>query len=132
MNPIPRTHKYLFWLNLGLLSTFFAEVISGSDLFPFFHPWGILLVVPLYLLHTLIMITLVYRLGRPTLPALYFAGTLFGLYEAYITKVLWNPDWGEVFKLAEIAVFEVLVLVFFWHTWMSFIFPLLAAETWLI
>ena len=131
MNTPPRTHKYLFWLNLGLISTFFAEVISGADLFPYFHLWGILIVVPIYLLHTLVLITLVYRQGRPTLPALYFAGTLFGLYEAYVTKMLWNPDWGEIFKIAELAVFEVFVLVFFWHVWMSFIFPLLAAETWL-
>lgn len=127
----PRVHKYLFWLNLSLISTFFAEVISGADLFPYFHLWGIVIVVPIYLLHMLVLVTLVYRRGRPTLPALYFAGTLFGLYEAYITKVLWNPDWGEIFKIAEVAVFEVAVLVFFWHVWMSFIFPLLAAETWL-
>ncbi len=132
MNTPPRIHKYLFWLNLGLISTFFAEVVSGADLFPYFHFWGITIVTPIYLLHTLILITLVYRKGRPTLPALYFAGTLFGLYEAYITKILWNPGWDEpVFKLAEVAVTETLVLVFFWHVWMSFIVPLLAAETWL-
>ena len=42
MSPaIPRAHKYLFWLNLGLISTFFAEIISGSDLFPYFHFWGV-------------------------------------------------------------------------------------------
>ncbi|MFZ6029235.1 MAG: hypothetical protein ACOYYS_16100 [Chloroflexota bacterium] len=131
-NAPPHTHKYLFWLNLGLISTFFAEVLSGSDPFPYFHIWGILMVVPIYLLHTLVLVTIVYRKGRPTLPALYFAGTLFGLYEAYITKILWNPTWGDgVLKLAETAVFETAVLVFFWHVWMSFIFPLLATETWL-
>jgi hypothetical protein len=54
MNTPPRTHKYLFLLNLGLISTFFAEILSGSDLFPYFHFWGIAMVVPLYLLHTLI------------------------------------------------------------------------------
>ena len=133
MSPaIPRAHKYLFWLNLGLISTFFAEIISGSDLFPYFHFWGVFSVVPLYLLHTLLLVTLVFRAGRPALPALYFAGTIFGLYEAYITKILWNPSWGdEIIKIGEVAVFEVLVLVFFWHVWMSFILPLLAAETWL-
>jgi len=130
---VPKSHKWLFWLNIGLISTFFAEVISGSDLFPYFHLWGIVTVVPIYLLHCLALVTLVFRFGRPTLPALYFAGTLFGLYEAYITKVLWNPPWNgaDAFKLADVAVFEVLVLVFFWHVWMSFILPLLAAETWL-
>ncbi|MBI9042853.1 MAG: hypothetical protein JEZ06_00115 [Anaerolineaceae bacterium] len=127
-----KKHKYFFWLNLGLLSTFFAEVISGADLFPFFHGWGIIIVVPLYLLHALLLITIIFRKGHPTLPSLYFAGTLFGLYEAYITKILWNPDWGsDIFKIADIAVLEVFVLVFFWHIWMSFIIPLIAAETWL-
>jgi hypothetical protein len=129
----PKSHKWFFWLNIGLISTFFAEVISGSDMFPYFHLWGIMTVVPIYTLHSLVLATLVFRFGRPTLPALYFAGTLFGLYEAYITKVLWNPPWNgtDAFKLADVAVFDVLVLVFFWHVWMSFILPLLAAETWL-
>jgi hypothetical protein len=34
-------------------------------------------------------------------------------------------------KFGDVAVFETLVLVFFWHAWMSFILPLLAVETWL-
>jgi hypothetical protein len=130
---IPRWHKWLFWINIGLVSTFLAEVVSGSDMFPYFHPWGIMVVVPLYMLHCLVLVTWVFRWGRPTLPALYFAGTLFGLYEAYITKVLWNPPWDGIgaFKVADVALFETLVLVFFWHVWMSFILPLLAVETWL-
>ncbi|MBN1304334.1 MAG: hypothetical protein JXA13_07850 [Anaerolineales bacterium] len=131
-NSIPKTHKWLFWLNIGLISTFFAEVISGADLFPYFHYRGIFMVVPIYLLHSLILITIIYRQGRPTLAVLYFAGTLFGMYEAYITKILWTPDWNDsVFRIGELAVFETAVLVFFWHAWMSFILPLLAAETWL-
>jgi hypothetical protein len=130
---LPKWHKWLFWLNIGLISTFFAEVISGSDMFPYFHLWGIVMVIPIYMLHCLVLVTLVFRWGRPTILSLYFAGTLFGLYEAYITKVLWNPPWNDVdvFKIADVAVFEVLVLVFFWHVWMSFILPLIAAETWL-
>jgi len=131
--PIPRWHKWLLWINIGLVSAFFAEVVSGSDMFPYFHAWGILVVVPLYGLHCLVLATLVFRYGRPTLPALYFAGTLFGLYEAYITKVLWNPPWNGAgaLKIADVALFETLVLVFFWHVWMSFILPLLAVESWL-
>ncbi|MBI9048747.1 MAG: hypothetical protein JEZ00_04995 [Anaerolineaceae bacterium] len=128
---IPRIHKYLFWLTLGLISTFFAEVISSADLFPFFHTWGIFLIVPSYLLHTVVLTTLIFRFGRPTLPVLYFTGTIFGLYEAYITKILWNPIGEDIIKLGEVAVFEVLVLVFFWHAWMSFIVPLLVSEKWL-
>lgn len=100
-------------------------------MFPYFNSWGIFVVIPLYLLHSLVLITIIYRKGRPTLATLYFAGTLFGLYEAYLTKVLWNPDWGAAIKIGEVAVFEVIVLVLFWHAWMSFIFPLLAMDTWL-
>ena len=49
----PKWLKLLFWLILGALSTFFAEVVAGSDPFPYFHPWGILLVCPLYTLRIL-------------------------------------------------------------------------------
>jgi hypothetical protein len=125
-----KTDKLFFGIILGAYSTFFAEVLSGADLFPFFHGWGLLTVTPLYLLHTLVLLTLVYRHGRPTLYALYTAGLIFGLYEAYITKVLWNPPFGETpFSLAGVAVSEVVVLVFFWHPVMSFIIPTLLAES---
>jgi len=44
--PWPRT-RLLFWNILGCLSTFFAEVVSGSDIFPFYKPVSYLLVIPL-------------------------------------------------------------------------------------
>jgi len=44
---VPKWHKRLFWLNIGLISTFFAEVISGSDMFSYFHLWGIAMVIPI-------------------------------------------------------------------------------------
>ncbi len=50
--PCPRRHRYLFWVLLAAYSTFFAEVVTGSTMFPFFHPWGVLVVWPLYGLHT--------------------------------------------------------------------------------
>ncbi len=123
-----RTHRYLFWLILAAYSTFFAEVFAGSDMFPFFNLWGVLVVVPLYGLHTLILITLLYRYGgRPRFDTLVFAGMLFGLYEAYITKMLWRPSWEAWLTLADVAVFEVFVLIW-WHTWFSFITPLVLSE----
>ncbi len=121
-------HRYFFWLLLASFSAFFAEVLAGSDMFPFFNPWGVLIVVPLYGLHTLILITLIYRYGgRPTFPALVFAGMLFGLYEAYITKMLWRPTWEAWWVVGNVAVFEVFVLLW-WHTWLSFITPLTLSE----
>ncbi|MBN1264197.1 MAG: hypothetical protein JXA25_01800 [Anaerolineales bacterium] len=126
--PIPGAHKWLFWLILGAFSTFFAEVFAGSDMFPFFNLWGIVIVWPLYGLHTIILTTIIFRYGKPTLPVLIFAGMLFGLYEAYMTKVLWQPDWDVFVHIADLAVFELFVLVFWWHTWLSFITPLLLSE----
>jgi hypothetical protein len=122
--------KILFWVILGAFSTYFAEVLSGSDPFPFFHPWGILAVCPLYALHALLLTTIVFRFGRPMLLTLFAAGTLFGMYEAYMTKALWDPSWGDAWlSLGGIAVSELLVLVLFWHPFLSFIVPLFVCET---
>lgn len=125
---IPKQLRWLFWLILAALSTFFAEVFSGSDMFPFFSGWGLLVVVPLYGLHIILLGSLVYRPVKPRFSSLVFAGMIFGLYEAYLTKVLWDPYWGNPLIIAEFAPVETLVLVFWWHCWFSFIIPLLVAE----
>jgi hypothetical protein len=127
-NKISKKHQWLFWLILAALSTFCAEVFSGSDMFPFFSAWGLLVVVPLYGLHTILLAHLVYRAEEPRFPSLVFAGMIFGLYEAYLTKVLWAPPWGNPVIIAEVAPIETLVLVTWWHCWFSFIIPLLVAE----
>lgn len=125
---IPKKHQWLFWIILAAFSTFFAEVFSGSDMFPFFTAWGLLVVVPLYGLHIILLANLVYRAPKPRFASLVFAGMLFGLYEAYLTKVLWAPPWGEAVIIGGVAPIETLVLVFWWHAWFSFIIPLLVAE----
>lgn len=125
---VPQKHQWLFWIILAAFSTFFAEVFSGSDMFPFFSTWGILVVVPLYGLHIILLASLVFRTGKPRFSSLIYAGMLFGLYEAYLTKVLWAPPWGDPVIIAGFAPVETLVLVFWWHTWFSFIIPLLVAE----
>ncbi len=68
-----------------------------------------------------------YRYGRPRFAPLVFAGMLFGLYEAYITKMLWRPAGEAWITVADIAIVEVGVL-FWWHTWFSFITPVVLAE----
>ncbi len=123
-----RAHKWLAWVVLGALSTIFAEVVSGADMFPFFHPWGLLVTTPLYTLHILVLGYVVFRAPRLNLSVLFLAGVIFGLYEAYITKMLWNPEWGALLKVAGAAPVEILVLAFWWHPWMSFITPLLVGE----
>jgi len=128
-----RRHKVLFWIILGAFSTFFAEVIAGSTPFPFFVPWGILIVFPLYFLHTLFFFSIVFSYGKPTLGSLYAAGLLFGMYEAYLTKVVWtsySAD-GPMLSIGGIAIFETLLLVLFWHSVLAFMLPLLIGETYL-
>jgi hypothetical protein len=130
MNYKPKKwEKIFFWIVLGFLSVFFAEAVSGSQIFAFFTAWGYIAIFPLYTLHTLVLGYIAFRFGRGSFYPLYFAGTLFGMYEAYITKVLWLPPWSEKpFTIGGVGVIETLMLVFFWHAFMSFIVPLFVAE----
>jgi hypothetical protein len=122
--------RVFFWFILGSLSVLFAEVVSGSQIYAFFTPVNWIMVFPLYTLHTLALWTLVFRYGRGRFYALFPAGAIFGLYEAYITKVIWSPPWNEdPIMFGGIAVVETLLLVLFWHSFMSFIVPLFIAET---
>lgn len=123
--------RYLFWLILAFLSAFFAEVISGSFPYPFVHPLGLVMVVPLYGLHTLVLAYVVFKVGRPRFSTLFIAGCIFGMYEAYITKVLWNPPWETLaeptMRLGGVAIMELGVIAFCWHPFMAFIVPLAVA-----
>lgn len=126
----PTRIRAFFWLILGSLSVFFAEVVSGSDIYPFYKLVSWLMVFPLYTLHTLVLWSIVFRRGRGWLYALFPAGAIFGLYEAYITKVIWSPSWDSApIYLGGVAVVETLLLVLFWHSFMAFILPLFLAET---
>jgi len=123
--------KVWFWIILGMSSVFFAEVTVGSQPFPFFVPFSILVVVPLYTLHILVLGTVVIRGRRVTLGALFIAGIIFGLYEAYITKVIWDPYWEFVttVHVAEVAVIQTMILVLWYHNFFAFIIPLAVVET---
>ena len=123
-----KRRKYVFWLILASLSALFGEVSIGATLYPFFTPWGLAVILPLYGLHTLVLGSLVYRFGKPRFETLYLAGVIFGLYEAYITKVIWNPTWESPVQIGGIAILEFLVVVLFWHPFMSFMVPLGVAE----
>lgn len=124
-----RKTKLLFWLILGSLSVFFAEVVSGSYIFPYFTLWGIFVIMPLYTLHLLVLACVVFNSGKPGFYSLFLAGAIFGMYEAYITKVLWSPTWGDsVFFIGGIAAVEAVVLVLWWHPFWAFIIPLFIGE----
>ena len=122
--------RWLFWLILGAFSVFFAEVLATSDPYVFFHFFGLLGVFPHYTLHVLVLAPLVIRLDRKVrFGALFLAGTLFGLYEAYMTKVLWSPPWDpDAIRIGGVAVMTSAMLVLFWHPFFSFLLPLFVAD----
>lgn len=127
-NPSRRIRLF-FWVILGAFSVFFAEVTVGSSMFPFFDPFSVLVTCPLYTLHILVLGSLVLRQPRPLFASLFLAGAIFGLYEAYITKVLWSPPWNDnPARLGGVAIIESMMLVLFYHAVMAFIVPLVTAE----
>jgi hypothetical protein len=126
----PNRVRYIFWLVLGVLSTVIPEVIAGSDIYPFFKITDYLIVIPLYTLHSLVLWYIIWNWGKPRLYNLFPAGAIFGLYEAYMTKVIWDPTWNAIpLKVFGIALVETLILVLFWHSFLAFIVPLFVAES---
>ncbi len=118
--------RAFFWFILAAFSVFFAEVLSGSSLFPFFDIWGYLALIPLYGLHALILFTIAFRYGRRSFATLFSVGLLFGLYEAFITKVIFSPHDGvSPFFFLEVDWLQYSVLVLWWHMFMAFIVPVL-------
>ncbi len=129
--PLPRRVKWLFWVMCGALSVFLAEVVSTASPFPFFNAWGLLVVCPLYTLHVLALASLVFGRKRVTFTSLFLAGAILGLYEAYMTKVLWSPTWSPEISVVVggVHIIHTIILVLFWHPFMAFMLPLMAAET---
>ena len=130
MNHPSSSRKFAFWMLVGMFSVVFVEVPSGSTMFPFFTLWGLLVVLPLYLLHSVFLMAVIFAFGRPNFWTLYSAGTLFGMYEAYITKVVWTsfrPE-GPWITVGGIALFETMILVLFLHPLLAFVVPMLFTE----
>ena len=119
-------------LLIGLLSMFFAEVFSGASTMWFLSLPGIFLTFPLYLFHVLFFLWIAVEYRKTSIQQLYLLGTIFALYEAWVTKVLWagymdsaGPGLGTFFG---IAIAEYSILVFFWHSVMSFLVPVLVFQ----
>ncbi len=128
---IPLPAKLVFILLAGALSMFFAEVLSGSSVLWFISPWAWLVTFWLYLAHTVLFASLALVFKRTSLTSLYLWGVLFGLYEAWITKVIWAGYMGQApgaGTFLGFAVVEFPLIVFFWHPVMSFILPVLSFE----
>jgi hypothetical protein len=87
--------------------------------------------MPLYGIHLLLLARLVHK-GIPTFSSLFIAGCIFGMYEAYITKVLFDPHWGaSPFQYLGVDFLWILILVFWWHALFAFIIPLVVGEMFL-
>ncbi len=127
--PPPLRTKLVFWLLLGFLSVAIAEVSVASAPLAFVNPFETVFLTLFYGSHLLVVAWLAFRRGWPTFSALWLGGVLFGLYEFYITKVLWAPPWGDTISLAHVDVVALIVLAFFWHPFMAFILPLAIGET---
>ncbi|MCC6730974.1 MAG: hypothetical protein IT208_16730 [Chthonomonadales bacterium] len=127
--PVPLRRKLLFWALLTALSVLFVEVVTNSAPFAFFNPWGLLVTCPLYGLHVLVLARIVFLAPRVRLPLLFTAGAILGLYEAYITKVLWDPTWGwRLWTVGGVHVFQTALLLLDAHPFMAFLLPLAVAE----
>ena len=120
--------KLIFWMFLGFLSVAIAEVSVASAPFAFVNPVETVFLTLFYGSHLLVFAWWAFHRGWPTLSTLWFAGVLFGLYEFYITKVLWAPPWGDTISMAHVDVIALIVLALFWHPYMAFIFPLALGE----
>lgn len=123
-----RSTAVLLYLYAGFLSFALAETFSGSSADWILSPWALLVTYPLYTLHLLLLATVAARFRRTSLGALYLFGVLFGLYETWITKVVWAGYAGNAgFASGGFLGFgfhETLGLVLFYHAVVSFLLPL--------
>ena len=118
-------------LLIGLIVFICAEIFSGASLRAgLWSPFTILVTYWLYFAHFFFFTTLAVRTGRTSLSSLYLWGVLFGLYESWITKVIWSGyNGGGVFAMGHIGPygFSEISMVFFYHPVVSFILPLAVA-----
>ena len=130
--PVESYVKLVLYLLIGTLSVYFTEVFAGSSPLWFIDAWGILMVFPLYLMHIIFFLNIAIRIKRTSVSHLYLFGVIFGLYESWITKVLWTgyPGAGAPIMgtFCGIAILEFSVLVFFWHPIFAFVLPILIFE----
>jgi hypothetical protein len=137
-NPLTRRRRFdLIWARLwiGWLVLIAAEVFSGASLKNgLWHPWTLIVTYWLYFAHFFFFTTLAVRTGRTSFWSLYLWGVLFGLYESWITKVIWHGYNGDgKFVLGSLGPFgfSELSMVVIFHPMMSFILPLAAAGVWI-
>lgn len=118
-------------LLIGVYVLICAEVFSGASLqIGIWHPWTLLMTYWLYFAHFFFLTTLAVRTRRTSIWSLYLWGVLFGLYESWITKVIWSGYSGDgKFALGRIGPYgcSEIGMVFIYHPVMSFLIPLAVA-----
>ena len=118
-----------FFLWVSLLAFGLPEVFAGTGNGWVTNPLTYILVIPLYGLHFLLLCHIAIITKRTSWPALYLFGVIFGLYEAWITKVVWSGYPGSNgFAMGGFGqwfgVHETLGMVLFYHPVTSFLLPL--------
>lgn len=118
-------------LLIGLVVLICAEVFSGASIqVGLWHPWTWVVTFWLYFAHFFFFTTLAVHTGRTSLWSLYLWGVLFGLYESWITKVVWHGYGGDgKFVMGSIGPYgySETSMVFIFHPVASFILPLAVA-----
>ena len=124
----PRAAVVFPRLLIGLIVLICAEVFSGASLgMGLWHPWTLVVTYWLYFAHFFFFTTLAVLTGRTSFWSLYLWGVLFGLYESWITKVIWCGYGGDgKFVMGSIGPYGIseISMVFIFHPVMSFILPL--------
>lgn len=118
-------------LLIGLVVLICAEVFSGASIqVGLLAPWTWLMTYWLYFAHFFALCTLAVWTRRTSLGALYLWGILFGLYESWITKVIWFGYGGDG-KLALGSIgpygYSEISMVLLFHPVASFLLPLAVA-----
>ena len=130
--PAPRFfHRLFFWFFLATIAMVLPEVVTLNDPIPWASAMGWQLGYPIYGLHILALAGLMYRRPIGGFAVLLAYGGLFGLYEGYMIKQLWNPNWGTEQAWGTIGGVQPLhtvMLVFWLHPLMAYILPLLLTE----
>lgn len=126
--------RVLFLLWVAFVAFALPEIIAGTGAGWLVSPFVFILVIPLYASHFLFLTHIAVKTGRTSWPALYIFGLIFGLYETWVTKVIWSGYPGEDgFAMGTIGtwwgVHETLGLVMFYHAVVSFLLPIVVLST---
>jgi hypothetical protein len=126
---VSQQHKIPLLVLFGILSVISAEVFSSSSPLWMYDLWGLLVVLPLYWGHGLLLLNAALYFKRSSITHLYLFGIIYGLYESWMTKVIWagymgqSPQFGQFLGF---AIGEFMIIALFWHAFFSFIVPVIA------